>query len=144
MSQPIKVQVTGLKDVQTAVARVDREAPNVLKNAFKEIAQETVRAAVGDVPHRTGAAARSYRPRATRRGASVAMGGPKAPYAPWLDWGGSTKVDPTGGSQGRVYRPFEPKGRYLYPNLVDNLEQIQEDVAVALNRVMAQYGLEVE
>lgn len=142
--RPMHVEVTGLRDVQAALARVDREAPDMLKRVFKDIAANTVAEATSRVPRVTGAAARSYRARGTRRGASVAMGGPKAPYTPWLDWGGSTKVDPNEGPQGRVYRPFVAKGRYLYPHLVENLDHIQERTAAAIDDVLRRYGMVVD
>ncbi len=142
-----RVAVTGLKDLVKALKVLNQQAPDELKRVLKAMAQDVVDDAQARVPTVTGRAKRSYRPRGTTRGASVAFGGPKAPHAPWLDWGGSTKVDGpnTGGqNKGRVYRPISEEGRYLYPAIYANLEDLQERTAAVLNVLCARYGIEVE
>ena len=85
-----EIQVRGLREVQSAFRKVDKELPKAFKQEFLGIAQKVVGGVQQKVPKVTGAAAGSVRPRATQRGAGIAFGGNAAPYFPWLDFGGTT------------------------------------------------------
>ena len=144
MTDLVRVQVEGLRDLQAGLRALDAQAPDALKGVFLEVSRDVVAASSGRVPRRSGKAARSYRASGTRRGASVRFGGPSAPYAPWLDWGGSTHVDGGSGPRDRVYRPFERRGRYLYPAIQGELENVQDRVVRAVEEVARRYGLKVD
>lgn len=58
--------------------------------------------------HKHGALAGSVRPSAYRSGAAVRMGSKKAPFAGWMEFGG-TRLRPNKSS-----RPFFANGRYLF------------------------------
>ncbi len=127
MGDPIRVQVEGLRDTLRDLKALDADAA-------KAMSQTTVAKQVRmKVPKDTGAAAGSYKARGGAKGASLAFGGAKAPYAPWLDFGGKL---PQGGNRPRV-----KGGRYLYPTIESNLEDVADQVAKALEDLN---GLDVE
>lgn len=105
------VQITGLREVKAALKAVDKDAPKEMAAGFKEIAARVARSAAGKVPSITGTAASSIKPRGSTNGGAIAFGGPRAPYYPWLDFGGSV------GRSKSVKRPFIQKGRYVYPTI---------------------------
>jgi hypothetical protein len=43
-----------------------------------------------------------------------------------------------------VKRPFIKGGRYLYPAIADNMEDIQEKVAKAIGDITGRYGFKAE
>jgi hypothetical protein len=67
----------------------------------------------------------------------VAVGGKKAPYFPWLDFGGQ------GRAKGRpAPRPFINGGRYVYPTLDDIRPEIGLALQDAISAVISGVGLE--
>jgi hypothetical protein len=76
--------------------------------------------------------------KSTRTSARVSVGGKKAPYYPWLDFGGKT------GRKKSVIRPFYKEGRYLYPTLRKINPEIQAALAGALEQVARDAGLDVD
>jgi hypothetical protein len=66
------------------------------------------------------------------------MGGKKAPYMPWLDFGGKTGIHKS------VHRPFYKEGRYLYPTLGRIRPDIEKALGSALVAVARDAGLEVD
>ncbi len=143
-----QVQVKGLRELQAAFKSVDADIPKELRNTFKVIAQMVATAAAAKVPRRTGTAAASITPRATQRGAAIAFGGPKAPYYPWLDFGGTVGRGhkpnrPYSGSVKRQYmgRPFG-SGRYIYPTIEAMDDQIKAAAAEAVIDAAKRAGFE--
>jgi hypothetical protein len=60
------------------------------------------------VPRRTGRAGGTIKAASTRTEARVSEGGARAPYMPWLDFGGRV------GRKNSVKRPFLKEGRYIW------------------------------
>lgn len=138
----VRVVVDGLKDLNKALKAADVEAVNAMKSVMKTIADGVVQDVRSRFPRVTGTAANSYKPRGGVKGAGIAFGGPKAAYAPWLDFGGTLK--PTGGRRNTITRPVIAGGRYLYPAIEDNMENIAAQVADAIDDITRQYGFRVE
>lgn len=133
-----RVVVTGLRELNKALKAADQEAADAMKAAMKLIAEGVAGDVRGRVPRLTGKAAASYKPRGGVKGAAIAFGGSKAPYAPWLDFGGAV------GRRKSVRRPVVSGGRYLYPAIADNMSDVQEKVAKAISDITGQYGFRVE
>jgi hypothetical protein len=133
-----RVVVTGLRDLSSALKAAEDGAQKQVASALKEIAEGVAADVRSRVPHKSGRAAASYRARGSVGGAAIAFGGPKAAYVPWLDFGGRVGRDKS------VKRPVVKGGRYLYPAIADNMRDIEEKVAQAIEDITARYGFKVE
>jgi hypothetical protein len=133
-----EVEVKGIRQLVKALNDVSDDAKNEVKGAMRRIAERVTDKVKAKVPKRTGRAAASYKPRASTRGASIAFGGTKAPYAPWLDFGGKV------GRNNSASRPFIRKGRYLYPTIADEGPAIQDELEDALDELARRAGFETK
>lgn len=131
------VNITGLKEFQRGLKAMDRELPKALRMAFNEAADIVLDDARPDVPRRSGAAAGTLKSRSTQTSARVSGGSGRAPYYPWLDFGGRV------GRRHQTRRPFLTKGRYIYPALDRNRAKFLEAMSDALEQVARRAGLEV-
>lgn len=132
------IRVEGLAQLSRSLKRLDSDLPKALRLAANEAAAVVVDAARADVPRRTGRAAGSIRASSTRTAARVTSGGKRAPWFPWLDYGGRT------GRRKATHRPFISDGRYVYPAFYANRDRVEQVLSTALNKVIADSGLEVE
>lgn len=128
------IEVNGLRDLQSALRKIDKELPRELAAGLAEAAKIVADAARGKVPQRTGRAAASIKVRKQQRAASIAMGGAKASYMPWLDFGGKV------GRNRSVHRPFIPGGRYVYPTLSDKNEEVVDKIDEVIERLAGRAG----
>ena len=131
------VRIDGLRDFQRALRQMDKDLPRQMRVAFNNASQLVVDYAKPRVPTRSGAARGSLKVRSSPRQARIAAGGRRAPYYPWLDFGGRVGRDRS------VQRPFRTEGRYVYPGLRENREEITEVMSVALADLARDAGLEV-
>jgi hypothetical protein len=132
-----KIQITGLRELQAALKRMDADLPKQLRLALNQASEEVIDYAEPRFPKKTGAAARSLRARSTQRAARVGLGGRKAPYAPWLDFGGQGRI------KGRPSpRPFLKDGRYVYKGLSERRPRIIEIMSDAIAELARGAGLE--
>lgn len=132
-----KIQVTGLAQLSRGLKAVDPEAPKQLRLALNSAAGLLVDRTRPTIPQDTGAARRSLVARSTRTSARVAIGGKKARYVPWLDYGGE------GRRRGRPpARPFIKGGRYLYPTLGKIRPEIEQQLHDGISAVIRSAGLE--
>jgi hypothetical protein len=129
--------VRGLAEFSRSLRKVDSEAAKGLRVASNEAADFLINATRPKMPSRTGAARKSLKARSTRTAVRVSMGGPRAPYVPWLDFGGHV------GRGNSVRRPFIKEGRYLYPTFHANRDQFQQILQESLVRAAESAGLEV-
>lgn len=134
--EPIRIQ--GLAQYNSALRKLDKEAPKGLRLALNEAAQIVVVGARQKVERRTGRAAASLKARSTRTAVRVAAGGQRALHYPWLDWGGRV------GRRKSVSRPFVPTGRYLYPTYYARQQEIQTTLERALADTVRRAGLDVD
>lgn len=132
-----KVTVQGLNQFTRSLRKLDADAPKELKVELQGIADLLITRTKRDIPKRTGNAANSLKARSTQRAVRVGVGGRKAPYYPWLDFGGRTGINES------VVRPFYTEGRYLYPNLRKLRPVIEYRLQESLRRVATNAGMEV-
>jgi len=134
-----KIEVGGLARLSRGLKAVDTDAPKELRLALNAAANLLVEHTRPKIPQLTGAARRSLVARSTRTSARVAIGGKRAPYFPWLDFGGQ------GRRPGRpAQRQFLREGRYVYtlePPLLGKIEQQLQD---SITAVIANAGLEAD
>ena len=122
---PPKIQIDS-RQVRDAMRAAAAGSQKALQVRFKSVASMVASAIAGEVPKLTGTAAGTVRARATTTGASIIAGGPKAPYYPWLDFGGTTGRGHEPGHPGTgaiKNRTFITEGRYMFP-IVANMADI--------------------
>jgi phage gpG-like protein len=132
-----KITVTGLREFQAAIRAMDADLPKQIRLVLNESAELIIDYAGSHMTRRSGAAAASLRPRSTQREARIALGGRRAPYAPWLDFGGQ------GRRKGRPpLRPYLKEGRYVYRGLAVHRADITQRMSKALTDLAHDAGLE--
>lgn len=135
MSDLAEIRVSGLKELQKSLKAID--AGKELRPALNEVAQVVVNIARPRIPQRSGLARASLRAASTATAARVQAGGSRAPYYPWLDYGGKT------GRGKSIARPFERHGRYIYPAYWSQQANIQKMLETRIAKVIEANGLEV-
>ena len=134
-----KIQVTGLREFQAQLKAMDAGLPKQLRLALNEAAGVVIDYAQPRIPERTGRAAASLKARSSQREARIAVGGNRAPYYPWLDFGGE------GRKRGRpAKREFIKSGRYVYKGLEVKRDRVTEIMSEALTKLARDAGLEVD
>jgi hypothetical protein len=135
---PEKITISGLREFQAALRDVDAGMPKLIRNVGNEAAGVVIDYARPRIPSRSGRARASVKLRSTQRAVRVAVGGSKAPYFPWLDFGGQGRV------KGRpAARPFLSEGRYIYQGLRVKRDEVTEIMSRGLTELARQAGLEV-
>ena len=134
--EPIKI--TGLAEFNRNLRKLDKDLPKALRLAHNEAAQLVVDYARPKVPRRTGRAAGTLKAKSTRTESRVQGGSSRAPYYPWLDFGGKV------GRGKSVARPFIKQGRYIYPALGRHQAEFADLLAEKLVDVARQAGVEVD
>lgn len=133
----LTIAVSGLRELSRSLSKVDGESAKQLRIVFNEAAELVITTARPRIPRRTGRAAGSLKTKSTRTAVRVAFGGPRAPYYPWLDFGGKV------GRRKSVVRPFLSDGRYVYPAYYDRRDDIVRAMQEGIERVARGAGLEV-
>lgn len=134
--EPIKID--GLRAFTKSLKELDAEAPKALRVAFNGAADIVVTEAKPKVPRVSGKASGSIKARSTRTAVRIAAGGNRAPWYPWLDFGGRV------GKNRSVRRPFLKEGRYIYKAFFANRDRVGDVTEQALIDVAKKAGLEVE
>lgn len=132
------VKINGLAQFTRDLKKLDSELPKVVRIALNEAADIVVDEAKSRVPRRSGRAQASIKARSTRTSVRVSAGGNRAPYYPWLDFGGRV------GRKRSVKRAFLAEGRYLYAAYFDKRSKFEEVLADALLGVARSAGVEVD
>lgn len=135
-----EVRIEGLAEFSRSLKKLDADLPKALRLALNSSADVVVSGAKGKVPNRSGRARGSIRAASTRTEVRVRAGGKRAPYYPWLDFGGRV-------GRGRsVARPFLKDGRYLYNTYFEVKRSGKFAAALegALVGVVESAGLEVD
>jgi hypothetical protein len=136
MAEPITIE--GLSQFIRDVKALDAEIPKMTRKASNAAVEIVLGVARSRVPKRSGRAAASLKAKSTQTAARVAAGGSRAPYYPWLDFGGRV------GPRKSVRRPFIGDGRYIYPALAEKRDEFQEAMVAALVEAAESAGLVVE
>jgi hypothetical protein len=132
-----RIAVGGLAQLARGLKAVAAQAPKELRLALNAVANLLIDEARPKVPTVTGAARRSMIARSTRTSARIAVGGKRAPYFPWLDFGGQGK------RPGRPpARPFLSDGRYVYPTLRLIRPKIESQLQQSISAVITAAGLQ--
>lgn len=134
---PASITINGIRELQGALKNAESATPKMLRLALNDVAGVVLDYARPLVPTRSGAAKGSMRARSTQREARISAGGNRAPWYPWLDFGGRV------GRDNSVDRPFYKEGRYIYPTLRKRHDQILEVAGTALAGLIRDAGLEV-
>lgn len=141
MGKSEAIKIDGLADFNRNLRKMSADLPKGLRVALNEAADAVVSRARPDIPRRSGRAQAAIRARSTRTEARATGGSARAPYYPWLDFGGE------GRRKGRPSaRPFQKAGRYLYPayfRLRDSGE-FETILTAALLNVAKSAGVEVD
>ncbi|MBN1174533.1 MAG: HK97 gp10 family phage protein [Micromonosporaceae bacterium] len=131
------IEVKGLADLNRQLRAVSNDAPKQLRVGLNNVADVFIRRVRPKIPFLTGNARGSLKARSTRTAARVGVGGRKAPYYPWLDFGGQGRV------AGRpAKRPFIKEGRYFYPTLREVRPEIERELDRQLHQVVRASGLD--
>lgn len=134
-----QIRVDGLKEFQAALRQMDRDLPKQIRLILNDATQLVIDYAAPRVPSVTGRARGSIKAKSSQREARVAIGGRRAPYMPWLDFGGQGRV------RGRpAPRPFIRKGRYLYPGLDATHDKVTDKMTAGLAALAGSAGLEMD
>lgn len=134
-ADPIRIQ--GLREIQAALKEIDGEAQKKLRLVLNEAAEMVAAEARSRMPSKTGRARASVKVASSQREARVKIGAARAPYAPWLDFGGKV------GREGSVSRPFLKDGRYVYPAYYDLKVRLLEKIEQAIRELCEEHGIEV-
>jgi hypothetical protein len=133
-----KISITGLREFQGALKAMDGDLPKLLRVVNNQAAKIVVDYAAPRMPRKSGRAQASLKARSSQREARVGMGGRKAPYAPWLDFGGQGRV------KGRPpHREFMKEGRYVYKALAVQRNEIIDAMSAGLAQLATSAGLDV-
>jgi hypothetical protein len=132
------IDIKGLREFQRALKQMDADLPKQIRVAFNSAAAIVVDWAQPRIPRRSGAAAASLKARSGQREARIAAGGRRAPYYPWLDFGGRV------GRNKSVERKFYTEGRYIYVGVREQRKEIVESMSTSLTALARTAGLEVD
>jgi len=132
------IRIDGLAEFSRNLKKLDSDLPKALRVALNEAADVVVAYARPLVPRRTGRAQASIKARSTRTEVRVQGGSARAPYYPWLDFGGRV------GRNRSVQRTFMKEGRYIYKGYFAKRAEFEEVLTRALVDVARQAGIEVD
>lgn len=131
------VKIDGLSQFIRKLKQLDADLPKMNRKAMNEAVEIVLGYARPRVPSRTGRAASTLKAQSTQTAARVSAGGSKAPWYPWLDFGGRV------GRRKATKRPFIGDGRYIYPALAAKRREFEEALNRALTDSAQAAGLEV-
>lgn len=135
---PDTIAVKGLREFQRGLKKLDSDLPKALRVALNGASDLIIAKATPLIPRRTGRAVGSLKARSTQKAVRIGVGGNRAPYYPWLDFGGHV------GQHGATARPFLKKGRYLYPTLEKNRPEVIDLMQGAIVALAKDSGLDVD
>lgn len=131
------IRVDGLAQLRKSLKDSETGSPTMVRLALNDAAQIVVSVAKPRIPRDSGTAAGTLKAASTATKSQIKVGGTKAPYYPWLDFGGST------GKHKSVHRPFLRSGRYIYPAYSQERLNIMKLLEKRLTQVVTDAGLEV-
>lgn len=132
-----KVETRGIAELKKALKQIDKQLPLELKSGFARIAENVASKIRPKVPKRVGDARASVKARGSQRGGAIAFGGSKAPYYPWLDFGGRV------GRNRSITRSFFKEGRYVYPTIKQEQNNIIRETDELMANLAEKAGFEV-
>lgn len=136
----MRIKVEGLREFSRAVAAADKGLKKEIRLALNEAADLVVGKSKPVFPALTGRAASTIRAASTQKASRVRLGGSRAPYGPWLEFGGRV------GRNQSIQRRYVREGRYVYEKYrkLRDSGEFQEAMTDALIELGGKAGLEVE
>jgi hypothetical protein len=131
------IRIHGLRELNRSLRALDKDAPKGLRLAGNKAAQIVVDTAKPRVPKRSARAASTVKASSTRTAARVSGGGSRAPYYPFLDFGGRV------GRNRSVRRPYLREGRYIWKAFSDRRSAVQDTLHDELVDVARRAGWSV-
>lgn len=131
------IKIDGLKELNKALKGIDADAAKTMRLVLNDAGQIVVSVAKPRVPSITGNARASIKVASTQTAVRVKAGGNKAPYYPWLDFGGAVGINKS------VKRPFLKSGRYLWAAYSTQDKNIAKLIEKRLHGLVAANGLDV-
>jgi HK97 gp10 family phage protein len=139
-----ELRIEGLREFNRNLKALDSDLPKAVRLAFNAAADIIVDEAQARIPSDTGKARKSVKARSTRTQSRVVGGGNRAPYYPWLDFGGQIGSRSGKARGGRGRRPFLKHGRYIYNAYFRNKGEYQKVMEAELVDVAQRAGFEVD
>jgi len=134
-----QIRIEGIAEFQRALRQVDKDLPKQVRIILNQAVTLVIDWALPRIPTRSGRARQSVKARSSQREARAVIGGKRAPYMPWLDFGGEGKV------KGRpAPRPFIKRGRYLYQGLEHTQDDVTKIMEDGLRALAAGAGLDMD
>lgn len=130
-----RVEIEGLKDIQKKLRDLDPMLAKELKDVNLSVADMVADIARARVPSVSGKARSTVKAKGEQRYAVIRAGGRKAPYYPWLDFGGAR------GDEQKRSRPFVQSGRYIYPTVGQQRNKIVREYVTMLGALLDKAGL---
>lgn len=132
------LRLDGITALRKQLKAAGEGAEKQIRPALNDAADVIVRVARPKIPSVTGAARASLRVASVGVKVRVQAGGTKAPYYPWLDYGGRV------GRNKSIVRPFYGGGRYLWPAYDQERVNIMRLLDKRLADVIEANGLKVD
>lgn len=93
MANDLAIEVEGLRELRTVLRRLgEKDLQEALKRANKSAAEQVVRAALPDVPVRSGRLRAAVRATGSQSAGRALAGGAKAPQALVVHWGAGPRT----------------------------------------------------
>lgn len=128
------IRVEGLNRFSRSMRKVSADFPKRMRASLNETAKIVATEARARVPKKDGTLAGTIRPSSTTRMARVSMGGAKAPYAGFIEFGGRV------GRNKSIKREFIKDGRYLYPAFFAKRDAVQHKLSSEIGRLIEDSG----
>jgi hypothetical protein len=136
---PEKITITGLREFQRQLKTMGAGLPKQMRIVLNDASGVVIEWVRPRMPSKSGRARASLKARSSQRESRVAIGGNRAAWVPWLDFGGEGK------RAGRPpARPFIRDGRYLYQGLKVKRQEVTEIMAAGLTQLARSAGLDVD
>lgn len=135
---PDAIKIDGLSEFVRNLRKVDADLGKSVRIALNQAADVVVGYARPRIPRRSGRAAATLKAQSTRTAVRVTEGSRRAPYVPWLDFGGRV------GRKRSVIRPFLKDGRFIYAAYFDHKDEFVEVLETALVDLVRQAGFDVD
>lgn len=137
MAEAIKVH--GLAELRRSLRALEDGSHKALRPALNEAAEVVTEHTLPWIPRRTGRLRSTLKKRSTQTSARVVLGGNRAVYGPWLEFGGRR----VGRGGGVAVRRFIPSGRFIWRTVGKRRDEITEALDKALVGLVERSGLAV-
>jgi len=134
---PNEIRIDGLAQFSRNLKKLDADLPKMLRLGLNDAVNVVLDYARPRVPSRSGKARRSLRASSTRTKARITAGGKRAPYYPWLDFGGK------GPNNRPAKRPFYTDGRYLWKGFIVKRDEVNAALVRAMVSTAGAAGIDV-